>query len=89
MVIIMKKKSLLFMLICLIIPLFISGCSLLDLFKKDNKETKEEYDKELYSSTGKWYLLDDNTTYFSFDGTKDVMTFEYYENGNKKINLSY
>lgn len=86
MVIIVKKKPLLLMIICLILPLFISGC---DLFKKDNKETKEEYDKELDSSTGKWYLLDDNTTYFSFDGTKNVMTFEYYENGSKKINGKY
>lgn len=58
-----------------------------------SKESAIEYAEELDSSTGKWYLLDDNKTitdtYFEFDGSKDKMTFKYVEDGSEKYAGSY
>ena len=77
----------------LIIPLFtLSAC---DLFNggSNSKKDSTTYNEELTSSTGKWYLLNDNKessdTYFEFNGSKDIMTFKYVEEGNDKLGGSY
>ena len=72
----MKKLSI----ICLILCLFmLTGC---DLFMQD--DNIKRYDNEFVSATGKWTLLNDDDTFFTFDGTKDVMTFSYVEDGVSK-----
>lgn len=42
------------------------------------------YNSEMESSTGKWQLLDDEDTYFVFDGAENVMTVSYYEDRELK-----
>lgn len=77
----MKKTIKLFSVFCLIFVLCSSlfvGC---DLFGKDDVE---RYNDELTSATGKWFLIDDADTYFEFDGSKNVMTFKYFEDGVQK-----
>ena len=53
-----------------------------------NNSKSNEYNNECSNVSGKWYYIDDNkqktNTYFDFDGSKDKMTFSYYENGSKK-----
>ena len=64
-----------------------------DLFGGSNTTKEVKYETELESSTGKWYLLDENktptNTYFEFDGGKDVMSFRYIEDGNNKHQGKY
>ena len=72
----MKKIINLFSIFLLIMVSFIlTGCDMLDGVFGENSSNKnvEEYDKELESSTGKWLLQDDEDTYFTFDGSKNVM----------------
>ncbi len=72
----MKKISI----ICLMLCLFMfSGC---DFFIKETQVQK--FNNELQSTTGKWMLLNDEDTFFTFDGSKDVMTFSYVEDGVSK-----
>lgn len=77
-----------------IISIFASLLSLTacDLFGGKNENTVE-YNDELDSSTGKWYLLNDDKTptdtYFEFDGSKNHMTFKYVEEGNDKYSGSF
>ena len=55
----------------------------------DNDDDGQKFDEELESSTGKWYLKDDEDTYFTFDGSKDVMAFTYVEDGTSKYSGNY
>lgn len=62
-----------------------TGCDLLgDLVGGSGGDN--EYDNELTSSTGKWQLMNDDDTYFSFDGSNGKMTMEYVEDGTTKYN---
>ncbi|MBR1374079.1 hypothetical protein IJ556_06475 [bacterium] len=67
----------------------LTGC---DLFS-GGKDDVTKYDDELDSSTGKWFLIDEEKnvtdTYFEFDGAKDVMTFKYVEKGDTKYSGTY
>ena len=66
-----------------------TGCDMLNnLFNKTSVKV-EEFDEELESSSGTWNLLDDEDTYFIFNGSKDVMTFTYFEDGVSKYEGSY
>ena len=49
----------------------------------------ENFDSELESSTGKWLLKDDEDTYFTFDGSKNVMTYSYVEDGISKYSGTF
>ena len=75
----------------IIIFCMLAGCDILNSFVGENGtvENVEEYDKELESSTGKWLLQDDEDTYFTFDGSKNAMTFSYVENGADKFSGTY
>ena len=69
---------------------FISLLSSCDFFGASDAPN---YDKEVESSTGKWYYLDDNheatNNYFEFDGSNSKMTFNYYENDTKKLSGTF
>jgi len=66
----------------------LSSCDMFNgLIGENNSE--ENFDEELKSSTGKWLLLDDEDTYFIFDGSKNVMSFTYFEDGISKFNGTY
>ncbi len=53
----------------------------------------KNYEKEYTPTTGKFCYLDENKqatdNYFLFDGSKNVMTFEYYENGAQKLSGTF
>ena len=53
----------------------------------------KNYDKEYTPTTGKFCFVDENhqatDSYFIFDGTKNVMSFEYFEEGNKKLSGTF
>ena len=68
----------------------LSSCEGLDdlLGTKENNE-EEKIDNELESSTGKWTLKNDDDTYFVFDGSKDIMSYSYYEDGVNKYSGNY
>ena len=72
----MKKLSIISLILCLFM---LTGC---DLFMKDNGTKR--YDDEFVSATGKWTLLNDDDTFFAFDGAKNVMSFSYVEDGVSK-----
>jgi len=78
-----KTIILLFVLTCSFI---FSGCEL--LFSSASSDVKK-YNSEFSSSTGKWCLLEDVNTYFIFDGSQNVMTFSYTENGAVKYSGTY
>ena len=54
-----------------------------------SNNTEETFDSELESSTGKWLLQDDTDTYFTFDGSEEVMTYSYVEDGISKYSGTY
>ena len=56
-----------------------SGCDLIFGQKPDDTVN---YDEKMDASTGKWLLMDEEDTYFVFDGSEGVMTFSYYEDGD-------
>ena len=88
----MKKIINLFSFFLLItISCMLTGCDFLDnlLGGSGSNGKVENFDNELESSTGKWVMKDDEDTYFVFDGTKDVMKYEYFEDGIKKYNGTY
>lgn len=60
-----------------IISVALAGCD--SLFPSNSDVT--HYDKKMDASTGKWLRLDDEDTYFVFDGSEGGMTFSYYEDG--------
>ena len=75
------KTNLAFLLILsVIVLLLLPGCDL--IFDKDSDVIK--HTDKMESASGKWQLLDDEDTYFIFDGTENVMSFSYYEDGAKK-----
>ncbi len=81
----MKKVSILCLLLCFIFSF--GGCDLLG--SPTGSPKPEEIDVELQSATGKWTLLDDDDTFFNFDGSKNVMTFNYVEDGTPKYNGTF
>ena len=88
----MKKIINLFSFFLLItISCMLTGCDILDnlLGGSGSNEKVENFDNELESSTGKWLLKDDEDTYFTFDGSKNIMTYSYVEDGIKKYNGTY
>ena len=88
----MKKIINLFSIFLLItISCMLTGCDILDnlLGGSGSNEKVENFDNELESSTGKWLLKDDEDTYFTFDGSKNIMTYSYVEDGIKKYNGTY
>ena len=86
-----NKKSLFKLLLVILIAFTLTGCDLLEDLLGDtgSKDSTDEFDEELTSSTGKWQLLEDEDTYFIFDGAKNVMSYSYYEDGIKKYQGSY
>ncbi|HBF86972.1 MAG TPA: hypothetical protein DDW54_04755 [Clostridiales bacterium] len=66
---------------------FAMGCDLLkDIFSANSDQTVERMFDKSVETTGKWIYLDFDTNeptddYFIFDGSENVMKFEYYENG--------
>lgn len=82
----MKKSIKFFSVFCLIFVIcsfLLTGC---DIFGDDKVE---KFDNELKSATGTWFFMDDNDTYFEFDGSKNVMTFKYFEDGTQKYNGTF
>ena len=53
-----------------------SGC---DLIFGEKSNGMVNYDEKMDAATGKWLLLDEEDTYFVFDGSEGIMTFNYYE----------
>lgn len=87
----MKNKFALSICFVAAVALSFTGCDFLgSIGKKDDAKT---YDKELPSSSGKWYFLDGEKnptdTYFSFNGEEGNMTFVYYEGGEKVSDGGY
>ncbi|MBR2485320.1 MAG: hypothetical protein IKB54_03090, partial [Clostridia bacterium] len=82
----MKKTAVVLLVaILLTFALTLTGCDLFSgLFggkTGDSAGDADNYETELPSSTGKWILMDDNTTYFTFNGAKGERTFTYVEDG--------
>ena len=88
----MKKAVVLVLslLIMLFSALAFAGCGIFGSSNSSKEDAKTtEYKEELESSTGKWCYLDDTSTYFEFDGSKNSMTFKYFENGTQKYTGKY
>ena len=81
----MKNKLTLFLLTFIILSVFLTSCS--NPFGGDSDVVR--YNSSMESSTGKWQLLDDENTYFVFDGSENAMSFQYYENGELKFDGKY
>lgn len=83
-----KVVTILFFAFCLLTTFSLNAC---DLFNGNtNKNDKViEYNEELDSSTGKWILKDNSDTFFEFDGSKDIMSFKYVEDGLDKYEGQY
>ena len=88
----MKKAINLFS-ICLLIVIFsmVAGCDILNGLLEGNglNNYEEKFNDELESSTGKWIMQDDEDTYFTFNGSKNVMTYSYIEDGVSKYSGTY
>lgn len=82
----MKKLLVLCLIACM---LLLGGCDLLSGPANNEAPKVDEYEDELQSSTGKWILLDDDDTFFTFDGSKGVMTFSYVEDDTEKYSGSF
>ena len=69
----------------------LTGCNFINdlLGGIGSNNNEENFDSELESSTGKWLLQDDIDTYFTFDGSKNVMTYSYVEDGISKYSGTY
>lgn len=78
-------RSIALSLVIAIILVMLTGCG--SLFGKNSDVI--HYNNKMEAATGKWLLLDANDTYFVFDGSEDVMTFSYYEDGILKYNGSF
>lgn len=89
------KKALSVILVFLLIGCVgvLTACGAIDgIFDSSNSgndESGETFDEELESSTGKWFLVGDDDTYFTFNGAKDVMSFTYVEDGVSKYSGNY
>ncbi len=73
----MKSRNFLILLVFVFCSIFTTSCDL--EFQVDSDITR--YTEKMESSTGTWRLLDDEDTYFEFDGSEGIMTFSYFENG--------
>ena len=88
----MKKNiNLLSVLLLTTTSCVLAGGDFIDDFLGGNGSNNNEknFDSELESSTGKWLLQDDADTYFTFDGSKNVMTYSYVEDGISKYSGTY
>ena len=88
----MKKIANLFSVLLLTtISCVLASCDLLNdlLGGNGSNNSEKHFDSELESSTGKWLLQDDTDTYFTFDGSKNVMTYIYVEDGISKYSGTY
>ena len=87
----MKKiiKVFLMLQLILVFSLALTSCGLLEGIFGSNSNGSDKYDDELVSSTGKWYMMGEDLTYFTFDGTKGKMTFSYYDNGLLKYSGTF
>jgi len=85
---IITKVSIFILIVCLS---SITGCDLLGslIGNGGGSSSSNEYNDELPSSTGKWQLMNDNDTYFVFDGSNGKMSMEYVEDGSSKYNGSF
>lgn len=81
----MKKKFALLLLILTVVSIFLTSCD--SIFGGDSDVVK--YTDKMESATGTWRLLDDEDTYFVFDGAEKIMTFSYFEDGAKKYSGSF
>ena len=79
----MKRIGKVFLIPLLVFVLMLAGCDAL------SGSDVEKFNDELASSTGRWLLLGDEDTYFTFDGSKDVMSFCYVEDGVEKYRGTY
>jgi len=75
-----RIKFIVLLLIVAVVSVMLAACDL--SFGAGSDVTR--YDESFEASTGKWLLLDNETTYFVFDGSAGVMTFSYYEDGALK-----
>lgn len=73
----MKIKLVHLLFILIIASVILTGCD----SSLGGDGTVTEYTDKMESSTGTWRLLDDDGTYFVFDGAESAMTFSYYEDG--------
>lgn len=73
----MRKRFAILLLLAVMVVTFFSGCSM-------GEDSLTRYDDKMEAVTGKWQLLDEEDTYFLFDGAESVMTFQYYENAALK-----
>ena len=76
----MKNLCKLFILAFVMISVLLTGCDA--LFGEAGSAT--QYNDKMESATGKWLNMDDEDTYFLFDGSENVMSFHYYEDGALK-----
>ena len=84
---ILSALCLLVMLLCLF---SFVGCDMLSgIFDNLGGDTTGNYNDELVSATGKWILLNDDDTYFTFDGSKGAMTFTYTQDGVQKYSGTF
>lgn len=83
----MKKIINLFSILFLVtISSILFSCDILNSLVGGNSS---EFDDELESSTGTWLLQDNEDTYFTFNGNKNVMTYSYVEDGVSKYSGTY
>ena len=88
----MKKIISLFSIfVFIVVSCMLTSCDIANGLFGDNgsKNSAENFDKELESSTGKWLMQDDEDTYFTFDGSENVMSFNYVEDGVDKYSGTY
>ena len=81
-----SRRFIALLLVVATVSVMLSGCDL--IFGQKTDDTVN-YDEKMDASTGKWLLLDEEDTYFIFDGSEGVMTFSYYEDGALKYQGSF
>lgn len=84
----MKKSLILILIFVLVLATFsLAGCGLLDALTGKSSDGVEQLFDECTETNGKWIYCDfwtnelDENTYVVFNGEKNVMHFEYYEDG--------
>lgn len=77
----MKIKIAFVLLMAVVFSVLLTGCD----FNMGGGSDTINYDDKMESSSGKWQMLEDEDTYFIFDGAEKVMSFSYYEDGAKKF----
>lgn len=76
----MKNLFKRFLLTFVTVSVLLTGCDMLF----GGGESAVQYNDKMESVTGKWLNMDDEDTYFQFDGSENAMTFHYYEDGALK-----